>query len=156
MIIERAGRTTSKLLEGLHAAAFYRPGDETWSERAFSDVLNSPGSFCLLAISKEADGNEPCGFAACRVRSKEAELLSIGVSPDFRRSGVARALIKRVVDMCQEAGALDLFLEVAEDNPTAHQLYCDVGFEQVGTRKNYYQRLNGVQVHARTMRLLLD
>lgn len=156
IVIERAGLASGQVLEGLHAAAFHRPGDETWTERSFSDVLNSLGSFCLLAVSRLDHDAEPCGFSACRVRAQEAELLSLGVTPSYRRSGVARRLIDQTVQQCQQIGAHNLFLEVAEDNLSAQQLYESLDFEEVGIRKNYYQRLDNVQVNARTMRLVLD
>ena len=155
ILIERAGVASARLLEGLHAAAFYRPGDETWSERAFSDVLNSVGSFCLVATIDGPAGPEPCGFSACRVRAQEAELLSLGVVPSARRTGVAKQLIDQSIDRCRHIGARDLFLEVADDNPGAQRLYQGLGFEQVGIRQNYYHRLNNVHVDAHTMRLVL-
>ena len=155
-VIERSGLASGQVLEGLHAAAFHRPGDETWTERSFSDVLNSPGSFCLLAVEDQSVDSAPCGFSACRVRAQEAELLSLGVVPAFRRQGVAQQLIARTIETCQRIGARNLFLEVAEDNPAAQTLYERLDFEQVGTRRGYYHRLGGAQVNARTMRLVLD
>jgi [ribosomal protein S18]-alanine N-acetyltransferase len=154
--VERAGVASARVLEGLHAAAFYRPGDETWSERAFSDVLNSVGSFCLIATLEGTEGAEPCGFSACRVLAQEAELLSLGVVPSVRRTGVAGLLIEQSIARCRQIGARDLFLEVADDNPGAQRLYRGLGFEQVGIRQNYYHRLNNEHVDARTMRLVLD
>jgi ribosomal-protein-alanine N-acetyltransferase len=154
--IEKAGVASAMLLEGLHALAFHRPGDETWTERAFSDVLNSPGSFCLIAISQKTDAQDPCGFAACRVRAQEAELLSLGVTPSFRQQGIANLLIEHVVVLCRRMGSRNLFLEVAEDNPHAIGLYLSRGFKEVGVRREYYQRLNSQRVNARTMRLVLD
>ncbi|TDI62299.1 MAG: GNAT family N-acetyltransferase [Alphaproteobacteria bacterium] len=154
--IEKAGLASGSLLEALHAAAFYQPGDETWTARAFSDVLNAIGSFCLVAIHQQADAQDPCGFAACRVRVQEAELLSLGVTPSFRHQGIAKLLIERVAAGCRQMGARNLFLEVAEDNPHAQQLYLSIGFDEVGTRKDYYQRLNNQRVNAQTMRLVLD
>jgi ribosomal-protein-alanine N-acetyltransferase len=154
--IDKAGMASGRLLEGLHAAAFHRPGDETWTERAFSDVLNSPGSFCLVAIRQQAEGQDPCGFAACRVRAQEAELLSLGVTPSYRHQGIAKLLIERVITGCQKMGARNLFLEVAEDNPHAQLLYVSLGFEEIGIRKHYYKRLDSQRINSRTMRLVLD
>jgi len=153
--IERAGVASGALLAALHDAAFFRPGDETWTERSFSDVLNSPGSFCLLALDMSSEKQEPCGFLACRVRAQEAELLSIGVIPSFQRQGVASQLIEQSIRRCRDTGARNLFLEVAEDNPSALGLYAGKGFDQVGVRKNYYHRLDNVLVNARTMCLSL-
>ena len=139
------------LLAGLHAESFCRPGDETWTTKSFADVLGMPGAFCLLAQTERAGGAEPVGFAACRVASQEAELLSIGVIPPHRQTGTARALIARAVEKCCCAGALCLTLEVATDNPTAQELYASLDFVPVGRRPSYYKRLYGRRVDAITM-----
>ncbi len=140
--------TAVDLLAALHAASFCRPGDERWSAQAFSDVLGMPGSFCLLASA----GPDPVGFCACRVAGPESELLSLGVLPRQRRAGTARQLILRSMGRCVEGGAREMYLEVAEDNPTAQLLYRSLGFFQVGRRKGYYLRLDSVKVDALTMR----
>jgi ribosomal-protein-alanine N-acetyltransferase len=151
MRYDRAGVAMAPLLARLHAAAFHRPGDETWSERAFSDVLNSAGCFCLVAID-EAEDETPVGFAAVRVRAQESELLSLGVMPAYQRRGIAQALILQAKQGALAIGAKQMFLEVAEDNPGAYRLYCEMGFDQVGTRPDYYTRLDNQRVNARTMR----
>ena len=115
-----------------------------------------PVNACLVAIGQHAGGQDPCGFAACRVRSQEAELLSLGVIPSYRQQGIAKQLIERVINGCHQMGARNLFLEVAEDNPHARLLYASLAFEEVGIRKDYYQRLNSQRINARTMRLVLD
>lgn len=150
--IAPVGVAAVELLAALHAASFCRPGDERWSAQAFSDVLGMPGSFCLLASAIGRDGPEPVGFCACRVAGPESELLSLGVVPDQRRQGTARQLILRSMGRCVEGGAREMYLEVAEDNPTAQMLYRSLGFFQVGRRKGYYLRLDSVKVDALTMR----
>lgn len=143
-----------ELLASLHAASFCRPGDERWSAQAFADVLGMPGAFCLLATAPGREGPEPepIGFCACRVAGPESELLSLGVLPTQRRAGTARQLILRSMGRCVEGGAREMYLEVAEDNPTAQMLYRSLGFFQVGRRKGYYLRLDSVKVDALTMR----
>lgn len=141
-----------ELLAALHAASFCRPGDERWSAQAFSDVLGMPGSFCLLASVAGRGGPEPVGFCACRIAGPESELLSLGVLPEQRRVGTARQLILRSMGRCVEGGAREMYLEVAEDNPTAQMLYRALGFFQVGRRRGYYMRLGSVKVDALTMR----
>lgn len=150
--IAPVGVIAAELLASLHAGAFCKPGDERWSSQAFTDVLGMPGSFCLLASVNGGEDARPVGFCACRVAGPESELLSLGVLPDQRRQGTARQLILRSMGRCVEAGAREMYLEVAEDNPSAQMLYRSLGFFQVGRRKGYYQRLDNVKVDALTMR----
>ena len=156
IIIEPTGKEAARLLAGLHAQCFNRPGDETWSERAFSDVLGMPGAFGFLAIREEGDLPSPVGFAVCRTAKPEGELLSLGVIPQERRHGLAARLIDFCLNTARNRGVETLFLEVAEDNPGAQALYESCGFEQVGRRPGYYARLQGRRVDALTLKRPTD
>ena len=149
--IESVGASSSGLLAALHAASFCKSGDESWSRRSFSNVLSMPGSFCLLASDSLHSARQPCGFAACRNAGLDGELLSIGVVPRYRRSGVARTLLAESLAIFQVQGAERVYLEVAEDNPTAKALYLSAGFTQTGCRRDYYRRLREQKVDALTL-----
>lgn len=151
--IVQVGRESAEMLAAMHSASFCRPGDETWTRKSFSDVLGMRGSFCLVAQAHGRDGLSPCGFSVCRVMGRDSELLSIGVIPAYQRAGTARQLIEASKEQCRQMGARVLFLEVAEDNPVAQQVYTALGFSQVGRRSGYYQRLENRRVDALTMRL---
>lgn len=47
--------------------------------------------------------------------------------------------------LCKAAtrGAKDIFLEVAENNPSAIALYRKAGFAEVAKRKQYFKQING-------------
>jgi ribosomal-protein-alanine N-acetyltransferase len=47
--------------------------------------------------------------------------------------------------IAKEAGAFDLFLEVAADNTAAIALYAATGFDRVGLRKGYYPHPDGAK-----------
>jgi polysaccharide biosynthesis protein PslH len=66
-----------------------------------------------------------------RTAPDEREILNIAVAPEFRRSGVATALIRSLT-------APTVFLEVRLSNTFARSLYRKLGFEEVGTRRDYY------------------
>jgi ribosomal-protein-alanine N-acetyltransferase len=75
------------------------------------------------------------GFCSWRQSAPdEAELLNIAVDPDFRRRGVASALLTA---LCQQAQGT-IFLEVAEPNSPAIALYRKHGWEDAGWREGYY------------------
>jgi ribosomal-protein-alanine N-acetyltransferase len=91
----------------------------------------------------------PAGFAAWRrTAPDEAELLNLGVAPEFRRKGVATALL----DALTAAAAGDIFLEVAEPNTSAIALYSKSGWEPVAIRRGYYQsgRIDAVVMKKRS------
>ncbi|WP_405058648.1 GNAT family N-acetyltransferase [Kribbella sp. NBC_01505] len=57
--------------------------------------------------------------------------LTLGVSPSFRRRGIARALLTALADTARAASYQRLSLSVDPNNPAAG-LYATVGFRKVG------------------------
>ncbi len=75
------------------------------------------------------------GFVVTRrVAVDELEILNLAVAPAWRRRGVARALLRRVLE--DRRGRV--FLEVRESNSAARSLYATAGFREIGVRQNYY------------------
>lgn len=125
-----AGLPHAALLAELHKAGFPQP----WSEKALAELLAMPGAFAFV-VQEEG---EPVGFVLARVAADEAEIVTIAVIPDCRRSGFGGRLMDRVLDEARRRGAVRLFLEVAEDNRAARRLYENLGFAEVGRRRKYY------------------
>ncbi len=73
-----------------------------------------------------------------RVAADEAEILSIGVEPAARRTGLGAALVARAAEAAHASGARTLFLEVATGNAAARALYGGFGLREAGRRKAYY------------------
>ena len=65
---------------------------------------------------------------------------NIAVKAEYRRCGIAEALIYRMVQDCRERGIQAMTLEVRVGNEPAIQLYRKMGFCSVGIRKNFYQK----------------
>ena len=80
---------------------------------------------------------------------------SIAVTPDARRRGVGKALVRAAMGAAAQAGADAAFLEVAVDNAPAAALYAGLGFRRIGLRKGYYDHPEG-EVDALVMRLDLN
>ncbi|MFO1038220.1 MAG: GNAT family N-acetyltransferase [Geminicoccaceae bacterium] len=140
-------------LSRLHRSCF----EEAWSRSDLAHLLAMPGGFGLVARLFEGglaglDAMRGVGFSLCRIVRDECELLSIGVSPAYRRRRVAERMLHASMDRCYTAGAQSMFLEVAVDNLPAQRLYEINGFEQVGIRPDYYQRADGTRASAFTMR----
>jgi ribosomal-protein-alanine N-acetyltransferase len=73
-----------------------------------------------------------------RVAADEAEILTIGVNPMQARQGVGRLLLTEAERHATDAGAVAMFLEVAEGNTSARALYGRCGYQEVGRRRRYY------------------
>ena len=149
MKLRRASFADCEILEFLHASCF---PDETWNAMAFAGLLASPGMFALLAPV----GGEgwPAGFILARAIAGEAEIVAIGVDPARRRNGTGAALLEGAIELARVAGAEAVFLEVAENNNQACQLYTRRGFIKIGRRANYYRQKDAA-VAALVMKLEL-
>jgi len=151
--VRTAGPFDLGRLSRLHRHCF----EEAWSRADLAHLLALPGGFGLIARVHDGgfaalDAIRGVGFSLCRVVRDESELLSIGVLPAQRHRGIGRALMRHSMERCLRNGANIMFLEVAIDNIPAQRLYAEMGFEQVGSRPDYYQRANGNRVGALTMR----
>jgi ribosomal-protein-alanine N-acetyltransferase len=123
---------------------------ENWSRTQCSGVLASANSWTTISRVR----GEPGGFALSRMIVDEAELLLIGVRPQYRRMGIGRDLLEQVAIAAATFGAKRLHLEVREGNDAA-ALYAAIGFEEVGRRRDYYRGANGQKFDAITLALPL-
>ncbi|NMA32577.1 MAG: GNAT family N-acetyltransferase [Alphaproteobacteria bacterium] len=81
------------------------------------------------------------GFIVWRSVADECEIITIGVHPDFRGTGIADALL---VLMEKEQGGKKIFLEVAENNKPARKLYERNGYKQISIRRGYYDGIDAI------------
>lgn len=120
-----------------------------WAESAYriaiEDDPNSALRRCFL-VAGQKSGDKPLelmGYAVAKaigtgVESK-AELESIVVAEQARRSGVGRALCAGIFQWCRELKISNVELEVRSSNIGAIALYTNIGFTPIGFRKRYYR-----------------
>lgn len=101
------------------------------SDRVFAfdvDRMRSPD----VTVWSAWDGSELLGIAALRVmkRGDEGELKSMRTHPSHMRKGVARALLRHIVDAAREAGLVRISLGSGSGPAFAagHALYVSEGF----------------------------
>ncbi|MQA62506.1 MAG: ribosomal-protein-alanine N-acetyltransferase [Actinophytocola sp.] len=125
-------------------------GDDPWRAGAFRAELDS-GAYYLGAYDEAGALLGYAGLAAVgRPGDYEAEVHTIGVTPEAQRRGIGRALLVALLARADDLDA-PVFLEVRTDNEPAITLYREYGFEQIGLRKRYY-RPSGADAY--TMRRL--
>ncbi|WP_328702944.1 GNAT family N-acetyltransferase [Arenibaculum pallidiluteum] len=135
-MIREARHRDADLLAAMQAEAF---PEDRWPALGFMTLMAHPGTTAFLAETAEG----PAGFALVRCVADEAEVITLGVRPAFRRRGIAGALLDAMVAKAASSGARSLFLEVAEDNEAGRALYAAYGFAMVGRRPGYYRRNDG-------------
>ncbi|KAK9825611.1 hypothetical protein WJX74_010181 [Apatococcus lobatus] len=68
----------------------------------------------------------------------ELQVIDLAVDRAWRRQGLGKLLMERLVKMCLRDPPLKVILEVRASNAAALQLYASLGYEITGRRKNYY------------------
>jgi ribosomal-protein-alanine N-acetyltransferase len=116
----------------IERAAFAHP----WSEDLVRRELTHDFSTVLVATAG-AEG-PILGFAIVWTVHDELHVLNVAVSPEARRSGVARAVLDRVETLGRAQGARVAMLEVRRSNAPAIGLYRSMGYREVGVRPRYY------------------
>jgi ribosomal-protein-alanine N-acetyltransferase len=124
---------------------------DAWSTAMMTRDVADPNCFYLVAFPPD-EPHRIVGYAGLLAPrgAVEADIHTIAVHPDARDNGLGRVLMRTLISEARKRGAREVFLEVRADNPSAQGLYTSLGFENVGTRKAYYQPDN---VDAIVMRL---
>ncbi len=140
------GSSEAAACAAIHATAFAHP----WSVSEFESLLADQTCVADGAFT----GAKPrlVGFCLSRRASDEAEILSIAVAADARRSGLGKAILSTHLARLASYGTKTLFLEVESGNVPAIRLYAYFGFVQVGQRPAYTRMQDGSLANALIMR----
>ena len=76
-----------------------------------------------------------------------ADILNIGIDPDFKRQGYGTALLNHLIKELRKRYIVEILLEVRAGNQSAIQFYKKQGFEEISVRKNYYTKNSKNQSH---------
>ncbi len=69
-----------------------------------------------------------------------ADILNIGIDPDFKRQGYGTGLLNHLIKGLRKSHIGEILLEVRAGNKSAIQFYKKQGFEKISVRKNYYMK----------------
>lgn len=147
------GPDASVILAKLHHDIFAREdGEHAWSEDAFAAFFEQPGRYASILSA----AGTPTGLALVQWGCDQADLVTFGILPRYRRKGLARYFIANIADDLVSAGVKTLFLETRSNNHAACRLYMSAGFQMIGRRKDYYKLQNGKREDALQFSLCLN
>lgn len=146
------------ILAKIHQASF----SDGWSESSFQNMLMDPTFFGFIVGHEKNGQKQGCGFILCRRILEEIEIITLCVLPEHRRFGFGKLLVIETIKQAglflkQESDYLEsikIFLEVAENNAIAINLYTAFGFETISKRSKYYRTPNGnIDAHIMVLKL---
>lgn len=105
-----------------------------WSRAMLADELSNDQTLYLVAVCE----GRIAGYAGAWIVLDEGHITNVAVDPDFRRTGIGRALLAALLEGLSGAGAMAATLEVRRGNAAAIALYEAFGFTVEGVRKGYY------------------
>ena len=108
---------------------------DPWSANSIASELDNKLAFWLVAT----EGDLVAGYIGSQTVMDETDMMNVAVHPDFRRKGIAEALVNDLVENLKKVGSHCLTLEVRASNTPAITLYDKLGFSEIGRRKNYYR-----------------
>ncbi|WP_250563901.1 ribosomal protein S18-alanine N-acetyltransferase [Sphaerisporangium fuscum] len=110
---------------------------DAWSEGMLRGELADQPRTRHYVVAVAGDGRI-VGYAGLAAAGDQADVQTIAVISEWRRSGVGTAMLKELLAEAVRRGATAVFLEVRADNPPAQAMYERFGFERIGLRRDYY------------------
>ena len=104
-----------------------------WTRAIFRDCLRV-GYYCFVYETSAG----LVGHGIVSIATEECHLLNICVHPEYQRRGFGRALVNFLLLFARRKRAKVALLEVRVSNAGAYKLYTQLGFDEIGMRKNYY------------------
>lgn len=108
--------------------------EHPWTHGIFRDCLRV-GYICRVSTD---NAGAMAGYGVMSLGAGECHLLNICVAPAFRGQGCGRELVTALLAHARGERVTMALLEVRRSNAAAHALYTALGFNEVGTRRNYY------------------
>lgn len=105
-----------------------------WSQASLQEELKKTGSFFYVATIS----GKTVGYIGMNTVLDEGYITNVAVLKEYRRKGIAKGLLYKIVDAAIQNNLSFITLEVRRSNTCAISLYSSYGFENVGERKNYY------------------
>jgi len=109
-----------------------------WTQIIFGDCLHAGYSGWVCGRNGMIEA-----YGIISVAADEAHLLNICVRNESRQQGIGRKMLRHLVAIARRHNTEVIFLEVRPSNAAARALYEDEGFNELGSRRDYYPAGDG-------------
>jgi len=117
--------------------------DYPWSQGQFTSSIENSNNLCYCLSLK----GKTVGYLIAMLTLDSADILNIGIDPDFKRQGYGTSLLNHLIEELRKRDIGEILLEVRAGNKPAIQFYKRQGFEEISVRKNYYTKNSKNQSH---------
>ncbi len=104
-----------------------------WSEGIFHDCMRFGYSSWVTEVEDRL-----VAYAVMSIAVQECHILNLCVDPDLQGHGIGRRFLQELLLIAKTRKADTVFLEVRPSNVAALSLYFSEGFNEIGTRRDYY------------------
>lgn len=104
-------------------------------------IINTKATYFIYKI-----GNSIVAYIGIWILDDEIHISNLAVDPLFRRRGIARKLINRIIKEAYRVNIKTVSLEVRISNINAINLYENMDFEKNSILKDYYKVEDGVRM----------
>lgn len=91
-----------------------------------------------LIVAEDSDTKEVLGYITASSVLDECEIGNIAVEEIYRGQRIGRRIMEAMLEKARSQGITQVFLEVAQNNERAIDLYTSTGYEAYGRRSDYY------------------
>ena len=110
--------------------------DYPWSQLQFTTSIENSNNLCYCI----SFNGKTIGYLIAMLALDSADILNIGIEPDFQRQGYGTGLLNQLIEELRKRHIGEIFLEVRVGNKLAIQFYKNQGFKEISVRKNYYTK----------------
>ena len=111
--------------------------DKPWSEFHFREEFTKPEISINWVYMQDA---VVLAYLFGWMVEDEYHLNNIAVDADYRKQGIGKKLMKKMIEFVTKSDGQNILLEVMHENSSAIRLYEKMGFKVVGDRKDYYTK----------------
>jgi len=119
-------------VSGIEKSIFSVP----WSANSFIEASENENNIYLVCV----ENDEVAGYCGLWTVLGEGNVTNVAVLEKHRGKGYGRALLKELENRGHDKDVKKYFLEVRQNNIIAQNLYLSLGYENIGIRKNFYER----------------
>ena len=128
--IKEINSTNSESCYELDFKSIKHWNQKQWKNELKKDLITAMGIFL---------NNEILGVCVFHKIFDEAEIRYLSIHPSYKRKGLGKKLIYKIIRECKNKNIKRIFLEVSLKNKQALSFYDYIGFKTISVRKKYYK-----------------